>query len=1093
MKILKLRFQNLNSLYDEWEIDFTASEIQDSGLFAITGPTGGGKSTILDAICLALYGQTPRLESINASSNELMSKHTGECYAELEYEIGQIRYLSKWYQKRARGKADQKLQAVKREISRWNEYDQKYDPLAEQIKAVDTKVTTITGMDFQRFTRTILLAQGNFAAFLKADDESRSKLLEQITGTDIYTEISKKVHERHRYEESKLKEISIRMEGVQLLSEEDLKTLTEEKVALDLEVKKLTSDRRQYTDKITWLNGITTLQKKISENKNLIEAHQLQVKEFAPKQKQLEMAERAVKVKQSYLAVNEGKKTESTQLQKQISLTELLNKQQEELKTLHAKTEKITTQHLAKEEHITKQRIIWTETRALDTKIEALSLQLKNEQVKAEQLLKDHTKELQSGQTLSEQKTKLEAELKSTTEYLEKNPSDELAAKRSEIIQGQVTQWQQNNDHLAQQSEQSKKLTERVEKGKAFITKQTDFIKVSKKSVTESEQALVKSNTHLTDLLDGKLLREHEAELKHLIEKKELATKIQSLEEHRQHLIKGEECPLCGSKEHPFLEDQDTEAHGSKLTHIANKILKLEARLKSISEAEAHIEKAKSTKQHAELQHKVETDKLTTFQEKVAELETDKKSLTQEGQKWIENLSSIEQELRDNLTGLADIPNGTRLSNDLLEATNNTIAHRAKRWNVATQKAEPIKLEIQNLTNKINTISERVLGFKASIDTRNQELTKLQQQLTDLQKERQLKFSDKEVDAEETLLTTELKSLTELATSSKANFHETENALGRSEQSITELKKQLYDTKTKLTKDSATYLEALKTNGFNDESSFQLALIDEKTLEALKATASTLKANGDKLTTLSTSLKDDLESERSKNLTDQHPEDLTTLLEKVEQHLESKNQHLGTIKERLKSHTDNLERQAKDAAKLDHQQQTLKVWKQLHALIGSNDGKKFRNYAQGLTFEWVVNLANAKLQTISDRYLLTRDQDSPLQLNVLDNYQGGEERSTKNLSGGESFLISLALALGLSQMVSDNIQMDSLFLDEGFGTLDEETLEIAMDALSALRQDGKLIGVISHVNELKERLTTQIIVTPTYGGKSTLSGAGISS
>ena len=126
MKILKLRFQNLNSLYGEWEIDFTAAEIQDSGLFAITGPTGGGKSTILDAICLALYGQTPRLDSINASSNELMSKHTGECYAELEYQIGQDRYLSKWFQRCSRSKPGEKLQAVKREISRWNENNQKY-------------------------------------------------------------------------------------------------------------------------------------------------------------------------------------------------------------------------------------------------------------------------------------------------------------------------------------------------------------------------------------------------------------------------------------------------------------------------------------------------------------------------------------------------------------------------------------------------------------------------------------------------------------------------------------------------------------------------------------------------------------------------------------------------------------------------------------------------------------------------------------------------------------------------------------------------------------------------------------------------------
>jgi len=144
-----------------------------------------------------------------------------------------------------------------------------------------------------------------------------------------------------------------------------------------------------------------------------------------------------------------------------------------------------------------------------------------------------------------------------------------------------------------------------------------------------------------------------------------------------------------------------------------------------------------------------------------------------------------------------------------------------------------------------------------------------------------------------------------------------------------------------------------------------------------------------------------------------------------------------------------------------------------------------------LTFEWVVNFANKKLAIISDRYLLVRDKEEPLELSVLDNYQGGERRSTKNLSGGESFLISLALALGLSQMVGENIQMDSLFLDEGFGTLDDESLEVVMDALGELRQDGKMIGVISHVQELKDRITTQIVVTSENGGKSTLSGAGV--
>ena len=140
----------------------------------------------------------------------------------------------------------------------------------------------------------------------------------------------------------------------------------------------------------------------------------------------------------------------------------------------------------------------------------------------------------------------------------------------------------------------------------------------------------------------------------------------------------------------------------------------------------------------------------------------------------------------------------------------------------------------------------------------------------------------------------------------------------------------------------------------------------------------------------------------------------------------------------------------------------------------------------------MVAQANRQLSQMSDRYLLVRDPDQPLELSVVDNYQAGEIRSTKNLSGGESFIVSLALALGLSRLASRNVRVDSLFLDEGFGTLDEETLETALDTLASLQQDGKLIGVISHVQALKERIRTQLSVQPVSSGRSRLAGPGVS-
>ncbi|RLB66442.1 MAG: chromosome segregation protein SMC, partial [Deltaproteobacteria bacterium] len=177
-------------------------------------------------------------------------------------------------------------------------------------------------------------------------------------------------------------------------------------------------------------------------------------------------------------------------------------------------------------------------------------------------------------------------------------------------------------------------------------------------------------------------------------------------------------------------------------------------------------------------------------------------------------------------------------------------------------------------------------------------------------------------------------------------------------------------------------------------------------------------------------------------------------------------------------------------AVIEAQKRECHKWEKLHSLIGSADGKKFRNFAQGLTFELMVAHANQQLEKMTDRYLLLRDDKEPLELNVVDNYQAGEIRSTKNLSGGESFIVSLALALGLAKMASRRVRVDSLFLDEGFGTLDEEALETALETLANLQQDSKLIGIISHVPALKERISARINILPGPGGKSLINGPG---
>ncbi|WP_418978333.1 AAA family ATPase, partial [Bilophila wadsworthia] len=215
MRILQIRFKNLNSLAGEWAIDLTHPAFLSDGIFVITGPTGAGKTTILDAVCLALYGRTPRLPRVTKSENEIMSRQTGECFAEVTFETRSGTFRCHWHQWRARKKASGELQAPRRELS---------DAISGQIlesnvQGVADKVEEATGMDFERFTRSMLLAQGGFAAFLQAPADQRAPILEQLTGTEIYSDISKRVHARVVLERTKLETLEAELAGIHLLEE----------------------------------------------------------------------------------------------------------------------------------------------------------------------------------------------------------------------------------------------------------------------------------------------------------------------------------------------------------------------------------------------------------------------------------------------------------------------------------------------------------------------------------------------------------------------------------------------------------------------------------------------------------------------------------------------------------------------------------------------------------------------------------------------------------------------------------------------------------------------------------------------------------
>lgn len=1219
MRILQVRFKNLNSLAGEWLIDFTHPAFTSDGIFAITGPTGAGKSTILDAICLALYGRTPRLNRVTKSMNDIMSRQTGECFAEVTFETQSGRFRCHWSQHRARRRADGELQAPRHEIADVDTgriFEAKLRGVAEQIE-------TATGMDFDRFTRSMLLAQGGFDAFLKADPDNRAPILEQITGTEIYSHISMRVHELRAAQRKQLELLQAELAGMALLSVEDEQQLRESLEQQQAIESGLTQQREQHQQAMHWLEGIARLEQSLQQ----VEEQQLdwrtRYEAFQPALAQLERANQALELQGAHAELLSLRREQQAEQQQHDECVQV----QPQTRAMLQRTEQVVQQASVQLENqkAEQKAMQWVirDVRALDIKLHATQAAMSAAQAeldeqqarlgrlqgrqsidgsdlaaseRAFEQLADQLVATQADEGLVEHLGAIRQRVDALKTLQCQQQAQEAAGRAAEAHYVEATQaWDAQQAILAQRhlalAQTQEALTQKQDElkhrlagrqiadwhhaladdreRKQMLDKVSESIQIRAAEEWAQEglvtrQALIAAEK---TALEQQLQRHGEQQAALVREKQLLETqhallqRIHDLDEARQSLQDGEPCPLCGAHEHPYAEgnipaqddttaalqrvrDEERAANDvlaelrvnlakaeKDMEHTASEQMQCSARMNNaeqvirsgfkalavdvgidalawvmphlLEENSQRLAGALAVVQTAEVLDQAIVhlrQSLDQCRESLHQAERETQAAAHRNEAAVQNCTRLRDEgerVADQLAAaqheLAQVLAVYGVDHHLLDALDGVVQELTTRrqcWLERQQKKSALQQQMTALAQQIRHQAEQLAHANAGLVNQQQRLSELQRQQQGLAGERFALFADRQPDDEEVRLAQCVEQAEAFLDEQRQTHNQAAQQVAKLTQQIESLTQSMAVRAGRVLEVAARFVVRLAALGFADEAAYLAACLPEDERKQRMQQHRQLTTEQTELESRARDIAAQLAYERQRGLSDSPRDQLAQTLDGLMTQLRDLQQAIGANSLRLKDNELLRQQQHQRVQAVDAQKRECMRWDMLHELIGSADGKKYRNFAQGLTFEMMIGHANRQLQKMTDRYLLIRDVAQPLELNVIDNYQAGEIRSTKNLSGGESFIVSLSLALGLSHMASKNVRVDSLFLDEGFGTLDEEALETALETLAGLQQDGKLIGVISHVAALKERISAQIQVNPQAGGRSVISGPG---
>ncbi len=1028
MKILAIRGKNLASLEGDFEIDFTSDPLKSAGIFAITGSTGAGKSTILDALCLSLFDDTPRTNNAGENiqikdvqdntinqkdSRNILRRGTIEGYAEVDFmALNGDKYRSRWMVRRARGRADGALQ--KTEVRLHN--------LLTSIELQGTKteilskIVELIGLSFDQFTRAVLLAQGDFATFLKAKQSDKAELLEKLTGTEIYSKISSQIFLRTNEAKQSLTLINERIKDVHLLTDEELDLLIQEKLTLDKELQPLKSLMSDTDKKLAWIKQYEQINQEVIRAENDLKQIHALIEEAKPRYEYIAMIDISQEIRDTYIELLNKQKHLSVQKsalfereKEQVVVSDRLKQAGDNL--LVAKT--------SLDEHEQK----YTSTKPDIAKAKELDIKIQSGKEKEIEAQKEFA-------TQSELKKQSEQQIQTFRKDL----------KTGEQILNTLNEWFEKHDSY-------KEIVPRID----LIV---SLLKDAQISKSQSIKASASLETNFSILKTRKeKLQKSEQEYDRL--NRLLPSEILAL---RLKLEDNLPCPVCGSLHHP-IQNADSESEGSL--------------------QEKELEQAKNMLSQTITADK---EKIEVIQKEITQLETLIKNYKSQYDEAVSKLESYLQQIPDWKVRLEQ----SSFQTELIQIANQWNQSK-DRLDVGTKYIESTTLKLESENKNLKTIVEEY--------TRREELfkkaTHFQQELTN---ERSLLLEGKSVDEIETHFENLQKQFSLKYEELRAQRDKLESDNATIGGFVSQLKGEI-NTESEQVVILQESVEDWITHNDHQISSEILNDLMSKSRDWIIQEKASLADFKNKELTLNATLKErhtrrtKHNEENDKPEEDQNKEALTQRLSEIENKSTSINKRLTELEVAFVTYHTGKERIKAFEKELNEKSVLCENWKKLNSLFGSADGGKFKAIAQGYTLDILLVYANKHLEELSKRYQLQRIPDT-LALQVVDNDMLGEIRTVHSLSGGESFLISLSLALGLSSLSSNRMKIESLFIDEGFGSLDIDTLSIAMDALENLQTQGRKIGVISHVAEMTERITTRVQVLKSANGRSKINVVG---